>query len=202
MKNQPATKSSSFTSVQIYTALAVVLFLGGLGGYLLHSSGTPETAATDAPAVATTQPLPSAAQMLSTQAQPLLARLQTNPRDASALVDLGNLYYDASQWTDAIGYYTRALNESPSNPDVRTDLGIAYFYSGDADRALKEFDQALKDDPKHVQTLFNIGVVRLQGKNDPKGAIDAWESLLKIDPNYRDRSKVETMLADARSKLK
>ena len=71
-------------------------------------------------------------------------------------------------------------------------MGIAYYYSGDADRALKEFDQALKDDPRHVQTLFNVGVVKMNGKNDPKGAIAAWESLLKIDPQYQDRAKVES----------
>ena len=124
------------------------------------------------------------------------------PRMSLHLTELGNIYYDASQWTSAIGYYTRALNETPKNPDVRTDMGIAYYYSGDADRALKEFDQALKDDPRHAQTLFNVGVVKMNGKNDPKGAIAAWESLLKIDPAYPDRPKVESMLAEARAKVK
>jgi cytochrome c-type biogenesis protein CcmH/NrfG len=140
--------------------------------------------------------------MLDAEAKPLLARLDANPKDVSALTELGNIYFDASQWSSAIGYYTRALNESPKNPDVRTDTGIAYYYSGDADRALKEFDQALKDDPRHAQTLFNVGVVKMNGKNDPKGAIAAWESLLKIDPAYQDRPKVESMLAEARAKLK
>jgi tetratricopeptide (TPR) repeat protein len=117
------------------------------------------------------------------------------------LIELGNDYYDGGQWNDAITYYTRALNETPNNPDVRTDMGIAYFNIDDPDRALKEFDRALKDDPRHSQTLFNIGVVKMNGKNDPKGAIAAWESLLKIDPNYKDRAKVETMLAQAKAKV-
>jgi hypothetical protein len=47
-----------------------------------------------------------------------------------------------------------------------------------------------------------VGVVKLGGKNDPKGAIAAWESLLKIDPAYPERAKVESMLADARTKVK
>ena len=80
-------------------------------------------------------------------------------------------------------------------------MGVAYFNNGNADQALKEFDRALKDDPKHAQTLFNVGVVKMAGKNDPKGAIAAWESLLKIDPDYRDRAKVETMLAQAKAKV-
>jgi cytochrome c-type biogenesis protein CcmH/NrfG len=207
MKNQPAKKTSSWTDMQVYTAIAVVLVLGCLVGYLLHSSGTPAESSTAASSTSGASLPPSQisaspSQMLSTEAQPLLARLQSNPRDAATLIELGNLYYDASQWSDAIGYYTRALNETPKNPDVRTDMGIAYFYSGDADRALKEFDQALKDDPRHVQTLFNVGVVKMNGKNDPKGAIAAWESLLKIDPAFKDRAKVENLMNQAKAKVK
>jgi len=140
--------------------------------------------------------------MLNTQASPLKARLLSSPKDVPALIELGNIYFDASQWNDAIGYYTRALNETPNNPDVRTDMGIAYYSTGDAERALKEFDRALKDDPRHVQTLFNIGVVKMNAKNDPKGAIAAWEELLKIDPQYQARVKVESMLAEARAKVR
>jgi len=140
--------------------------------------------------------------MLIQQAEPLKARLQSNPRDAATLIELGNIYFDASQWTDAIGYYTRALNETPNNPNARTDMGIAYYYSGAPDRALKEFDRSLKDDPRHAQTLFNVGVVKMNAKNDPKGAIAAWEELLKIDPQYQARVKVESMLAEARAKVR
>jgi cytochrome c-type biogenesis protein CcmH/NrfG len=206
MKNQTPKKTAGWTNVQVYTAIAVVLVLGGIGGYLLHTSGAPAESSSTAsqgggslpPSMITSAP----AQVLDAEVKPLQARLDTNPKDVSALTELGNIYFDASQWSTAIGYYARSLNESPKNPDVRTDMGIAYYYTGDADRALKEFDQALTDDPRHVQTLFNMGVVKMGGKNDPKGAIAAWESLLKIDPAYRDRAKVESLLAEARAKVK
>ncbi len=205
MKNQPSSKSTGWTNVQVYTAIAVVLILGGIGGYLLHSSGTPSdssSAALSTPSIPPSAIATAAEQTLAAQTKPLQQRLDANPKDVGTLVELGNIYFDASQWPAAIDYYTRALNEKPSNPDVRTDMGIAYFYSGDPDRALKEFDHALKDDPRHAQTLFNVGVVKLNGKNDPKGAIAAWESLLKIDPAYRDRAKVESLLAEAKAKVK
>jgi cytochrome c-type biogenesis protein CcmH/NrfG len=205
MKNQPAKQTSGWTNMQIYTAIVVVLILGGLAGYLLHSTGATEssTATSSSSASLPSQmppTMPSTTQMLSTQTQPLLARLQSNPKDAAALIELGNIYFDASQWSDAISYYSRALDVTPHDPDVRTDRGIAYFYTGDADLALKEFDRALKDDPRHVQTLFNVGVVKMNGKNDPKGALAAWESLLKIDPAYKDRARVESLMAEARAK--
>jgi cytochrome c-type biogenesis protein CcmH/NrfG len=204
MKNQPA-KSSGWTNTQIYTAIVVVLILGGIGGYLLHSSsGSPadtSTALSGSTSLPSRQ-LPPTTQILSTQTQPLLQRLQANPKDAAAMIELGNIYFDASQWSEAIGYYSRALEITPQNPDARTDMGIAIYYSGDPDRALKEFDRALKDDPRHAQTLFNVGIVRLNGKNDPKGALQAWEKLLQIDPNYQDRARVESLMAQAKAQVK
>lgn len=206
MKQQSAKKTTGWTNVQVYTAIIVVLILGGIGGYLLHNSGTSsESSSSTSSGMASLPPsnLSNAAgQAFQAETKPLLDRIQANPKDVSALTELGNICFDSSRWPDAIGYYTRVLNETPHNPDVRTDMGIAYYYSGDADRALREFDQALKDDPRHVQTLFNVGVVKMNGKNDPKGAIAAWESLLQIDPAYRDRAKVESMLSEARAKVK
>lgn len=210
MKNQTPKKSAGWTNTQVYTAIVVVLILGGLGGYLLHNSRTP--AETSGPVSSTPPPAgmslpPSAissapAAKLEAQTKPLLARLDANPKDVSTLTELGNIYFDASQYSTAIDYYARSLKEAPKNPDVRTDMGIAYYYTGDADRALKEFDQALKDDPRHVQTLFNVGVVKSGGKNDQKGAIEAWEKLLQIDPAYPERAKVESMLREARAKVR
>jgi tetratricopeptide (TPR) repeat protein len=211
MTNRTPKKAAGWTSVQIYTAIVVVLIVGGVGGYLLHSSGSgaenASTSGSSAPAMGGSSLPPSAltaapSQNLDAQVKPLLARLDTNPKDVSALTELGNAYFDASQWATAIGYYTRSLNEFPKNPDVRTDMGIAYYYTGDADRALKEFDQALKDDPRHVQTLYNVGVVKKDGKKDIKGAIAAWESVLKIDPEYKGRTKLEGMLNEARAEVK
>jgi cytochrome c-type biogenesis protein CcmH/NrfG len=201
MKNEPV--KSGWTNVQVYTAIVVVLILGGIGGYLLHTSGSSsESTEVSGSARMPASQLPPPSQILSTQTQPLLARLQSNPKDAAALIELGNLYFDNSQWSEAVGYYSRALEITPNNPDVRTDMGICYFYSGDSDRALKEFDRALKDDPRHEQTLFNVGVVKLQGKKDPKGALEAWNSLLKINPSYKDRPRVEALMAQARQEMK
>ena len=140
-KNETPSKTTGWTNVQVYTAIAVVLVLGGIGGYLLHSSGTPAESSSAVSSAAPSASLPPSAlanaaqQVLEAQTKPLLQRLNANPKDVPALIELGNIYFDASQWPAAIDYYTRALNETPKNPDVRTDRGIA-FYCGDAPTAL------------------------------------------------------------------
>ena len=105
--------------------------------------------------------------------------MKKNPSDYDALIQLGNLYYDARQYPSAIQNYERALTIHPENADVRTDMGTAYWYAGNVDKALTEMQTSLKYRPGHPQTLFNLGWVRWQGKADPKGAVEAWEELLK-----------------------
>jgi len=129
---------------------------------------------------------------------PLLEAVNKNPGDYDALVRLGDLYYDAQKFSDAIQYYDQALVIHPESPDVRTDLGTAYWYTGNADKALAEMETSLKYKPEHPQTLFNLGWVRWQGKADAKGAVAAWEKLLKTNPDYPEKQKVEQYIAKAK----
>ena len=68
--------------------------------------------------------------------------------------------------------------------------------------ALAEFQKSLSYKPNHPNTLFNSGIVKWQGKNDAKGAIAAWEQLLKTNPNYPERQKVEELLTRAKEHAK
>lgn len=129
---------------------------------------------------------------------PLLDAVNRNPNDYDSLVKLGNVFYDAQQFPNAIQYYERALALHPENPDVRTDMGTAYWYAGDADKAIAAMETSLKYRPGHPQTLFNLGWIRWQGKADPKGAVDDWEKLLKANPAYPQRQKVEEYIAKAK----
>ena len=105
----------------------------------------------------------------------MIAQLEANPKDASIATKIGNLYDDAKMYPKAIQYYEKSVKLSPENPDVLTDLGTAYFYNGNPDQALKDFDRALKVRPNYAQTLFNMGIVKWQGKNDIKGAVASLE---------------------------
>jgi len=136
--------------------------------------------------------------MVDRAAAPWLAAVNKKPNDVEAVVNLGNVYYDGEQFSEAIKYYQRALEINPNNPDVRTDLGTAYWYLGDADRALTEFKKSLKIRPNHPGTLFNMGIVEWQGKMDPSGAVVTWQELLKENPDYPQRRQVEDLIAKAR----
>jgi tetratricopeptide (TPR) repeat protein len=131
-----------------------------------------------------------------------LAVLKKDPNNLRALVQAGNIHYDAQRYAEAIEYYRRALAINPDDVNVRTDLGTAYWYQGNAKQAVAEFQVALKTRPDYAQTLFNLGVVKLHGLNDPEGAIAAWEKLLAANPGYADRDKVRKEVEQARAVVK
>jgi cytochrome c-type biogenesis protein CcmH/NrfG len=67
---------------------------------------------------------------------------------------------------------------------------------GNADTAVAEFNKALTYAPTNPNTLFNLGLVKWQGKRDSAGAIANWKKLLATNPNYDAKDKVEQMLSD------
>ena len=91
--------------------------------------------------------------MADAQAEPLLAQLKTTPNDADLLYKIGNLYYDAQQYPQAVKFYESCLKINPKATDVRTDMATAYHFMGESDLALKEYNEVLKVDSKHANAL-------------------------------------------------
>ncbi len=116
------------------------------------------------------------------------------PRDLALLTELANKLYDGGQYGEAVEYYRRALTLEPGNIGVSTDLGTALFYSGKPDEAIAQFQQSLKIDPRHAQTLHNLVVVYLQGKNDLKAANKTLDRLAAVDPANSSIPELRKML--------
>ena len=211
MANANTVSSGNWTSTQAYVLSVICLLIGVAVGYLVRGSAPPQTTAGTASSMvagtgalastgasAQAQPTPEQLRrMADVQAEPLLAQLKTNPNDAALLYQIGNLYYDAQQYPEAVKYYENSLNINPNATDVRTDLGTAYHLMGQADKAIEEYDRVLKVDGKHANALFNEGMVKLQDKMDMKGAIASWKRLLETNPDYPQRDRVQNLIAEA-----
>ena len=132
-----------------------------------------------APAAGGQQPAP----LDTERVRALTAVAAQNPNDTQPRVQLGNLYFDAEQYGQAITWYEQAVNLNPRDANVSTDLGVAYYYTNQPDRALAQFEHSLTLDPKHVKTLLNVGIVRAFGKQDLAGAAKAWEQVIAVAPD-------------------
>ena len=107
---------------------------------------------------------------------------EKDPSNATPRTQLGNLYFDAERYSDAIEWYTKALDLDPTNPDVSTDLGVSYYYQNQPEKALAQFKHSLDIDPKHTKTMLNQGIVLAFGKQDLEGAAKAWQKVVDLTP--------------------
>ena len=187
-----------WTAREAYLLAGITLIAGLAIGYLIRGSSSPVAAVAMNASAPVSAPAPSA-ESVRVFAEPLLQALKIDPNNYETLVKLGNLYYDYKVFPEAITYYEKAVKLSAKDVNVLTDLGTSYWYAGVPEKAVARYEQALAIQPTYGQTLFNLGVVRLDGLKDPKGAVAAWEKLLSTNPQYPDRQKVQGMLAKARS---
>lgn len=186
-------------------------FFGLLVGWIIGSqAGVPRMAMSPAPTAAT-QPAAEPASspqggqgqqprpLDEAQAQALRSAAERNPSDAATRVQLGNLYFDAERFAEAVTWYEAALKLNPNDPNVSTDFAVSFYYLNQADRALQQFDRSLELDPKHAKTLLNQGIVRAFGKQDLKGAAASWQKLIELAPTSPEADAARRALQGLKS---
>lgn len=208
-------QAKNWSAKQVYIMSAVCVLVGLAFGYLVRGTGpvvqTADNTAAAMHASAPEMPSQGAAQqqmpslddmkrMADKKVEPLVAQLKDDPKNVKLLVDIANAYKSAHQFAQAADYYGRALEQKPADGAIRAEAGGALYYAGDTDRAIATFQDGLKYKPNDAATLFNLGVMKLQKKNDAKGAIEMWQKLLKTNPNLpaEKRTQVQQMIAEAK----
>ena len=178
----------SLKSDAIAFGIAGILF-GLIAGWVIGSQQAvarppaAAPAAQQAPASGPAAGATRAAVLDETQVTALKTVAEREKTNATPRVQLGNLYFDAERYDDAITWYGEALKLTPRDVNVSTDLGVSLYYSNKPDEALKQFDQSLRLDPKHAKTLLNVGIVKAFGKQDLDGAEAAWKQVMSIAPD-------------------
>jgi cytochrome c-type biogenesis protein CcmH/NrfG len=213
--NAQPTAASAWHVKQVYAMAAISLVVGLAIGYLFRGSQSP--ALPPQPTAAVSQPSPAAGgmggqmptleqmkQMADAKAAPLVEKLKGDPNNTDLLAKVGDLYQASHQFQDAAGYYDRALQIDAKNVHIRTQLASCLYYQGDVDGAIGQLQQALQYDPKDANSLFNLGMIKLQGKKDTKGALAAWQLLLNSNPQLDAgrKARVQKLIADVRMQSK
>jgi cytochrome c-type biogenesis protein CcmH/NrfG len=208
---EPKSTAAAWRATQVYTMAVVCLVVGLAIGYLFRGSQS-KAPATQA-ATANSGPVPGMRQMPSLEqmkqmadvkAQPLLDKLKTDPNNSGLLFQVGNMYKATHQFKEAIGYYQKASEIDPKNLAIRTELASCMYYTGDVEGAIAQLQQSLQRDPKDANSLFNLGMIKWQGKQDASGALAAWQELLKANPRLSADRKatVQKMIAEVKQQEK
>jgi tetratricopeptide (TPR) repeat protein len=191
----------SMKAESIVFALAGAVF-GLLVGWILGAQQAPgrpaELVPASAPAAQAAAPSEPVARAAVDEAQAAaLKNIAANDAaNVRSRVQLGNLYFDAERYQDAIRWYDEALKLNPKDVDVSTDLGVCYYYTNQPDRAVSQLEESLRINPRHAKTLLNLGIVKSFGKQDLSGAIAAWEAVITIDPASQEGQAAKQALAN------
>lgn len=205
----PTANPTGLPSQQAYVLAAACAVVGLLVGYFLLGGGLRRSVVTvqlpPAP-VAATSGMPAGhpkltieqmKQMADMQTSALVEKSKADPKNTGLVVQIASIYQANHQFQDASGYYEKALKIDPKNVPARTQLASCLYYAGDVDGALKQLNEALKYQPTDANALFNLGMIKYRGKNDPKGAVAAWQQLLKAHPDLEHKAEVEKVIAEA-----
>ena len=189
---------------------AICLGVGLAIGYLIRTATSNPVAAAPVAKAAVKSPhtgtmtaagqMPSLAEMhqiANLQVAPLLDKLKKDPNNFALLMQVGAVYHAAHQFKDSAAYYAKAVEVQPKNIDAHTKLAISLYRAGDIDAAIVELNRNLAISPKDPNSLFNLGMIRLEGKQDPKGAAAEWQKLLQLNPQLdaERKAQVEKLIA-------
>jgi cytochrome c-type biogenesis protein CcmI len=135
------------------------------------------------------------------------------PLPVSLLMEYGDVAWELERYDDAAKGYGAALRQftesaqknpnqkpSPENAKALSRYGQILFFGGENDQALEVLRTAAK--LNDAEAWLTIGNILFGVKNDPKGAIAAWETFQKINTDKSLGARIPDLIAAARTRLR
>jgi cytochrome c-type biogenesis protein CcmH/NrfG len=126
-------------------------------------------------------------------------RVQQQPDDLAARLDLAHRYLDARMIDEALVEYAVALELDPDDAEALAHVGYILYIGERPEEALASVDRALETDPAYPEALFFRGVILLDGLDRPHEAIDAFEAYLDAAPFGVQRGQARELIEQARN---
>lgn len=125
----------------------------------------------------------------------LMRKLQSNPNDATALMDIADIFIEAGEWARAEVFLTRAVLARPGDTRPRYMLGLAQHQAGKMAEAAVTFEELLsiKEDPA---AMYNLAVIYKHHLNKAEEAQALLRRVLdspSADMDTLDRANKEMM---------
>ena len=116
-------------------------------------------------------------------------RVDQNPTDPVSRYELGQAYFNAGDYSNAIPH----LQQAKRNPHIQSKvlllLGLTFKAKGMLDMAVKQLSDALGDllgmDNTKKEVLYEKGLIH-EEMGDKAGALDAFKQIYEVDYGYRD----------------
>ncbi|CAM8647148.1 lapB Lipopolysaccharide assembly protein B [Acidimicrobiia bacterium] len=173
-------------------AVVLVLIIGAAGYILGRASNDSAGTAVSSKTTATTLPsdmLGVALQLhqngqLDQAVKAYESVLQTDPKNAYALYNLGQIAQTRGDNAKAIVYYNDSLKSDPTLNFVIYNRSLAYRDTGRNDEAIAGLRQVVATDPTSVGGLYNLGNL-LIAKGDVGEGTKLVDQAIALDPSLK-----------------
>jgi cytochrome c-type biogenesis protein CcmF len=196
-------EKGSRTPLFVLLGLIAIVLIGGAAYLAGHASGASvpginaDAALTNAEAApASGAPAASAAPAIDqAKVAELMKKITADPKDAKSLRELGNLYYTSQDFPNALIFYKKVVDVSPTDDDAWVAVGAASFNAGDVESARDSWMQASTVNPKNQEALYDLGFAYLAQKTpDNEKAKAAWQQVVSLDPKTQWAQDAQNML--------
>lgn len=109
------------------------------------------------------------------------AAVAMDPHLGDAHYNLGVLFRQREQFTEAADAFHQAIDVDPRNPPAHYNLANALRDLDHRQEAIEHYHRAIELRPKYVKALLNLGIMQLQ-MGDVDGAIDSFERAVNAEP--------------------
>lgn len=115
-------------------------------------------------------------------------QLERYPNNYSILKELGNLYCDREDFSNAEIYYIKAINVNMNEQDVNK-LGLIFYLQDDYSNAIKCFKIALKLNPNNEKTKRKIAFIESQIPQ-----IQELKKICSLEPRYKAPKQIHELV--------
>jgi len=109
--------------------------------------------------------------------------VKKSPHKARPYNNLGSVYYNQGNFTQAITELNKAIAIDPDYAEAYYNRGLNYYKQGNLTQALSDCNKAIEINPKYAQSYNNRGLVYSQQGNFVQ-AISDYNKAIEINPKY------------------
>ena len=121
--------------------------------------------------------------------------LAITPEHLGALIEMGNLAFEAQEYDDAIEFYELALKITPHCVEAIYNLANLYFKQKKFSVAIRYYQMSIDLDPDFSEAYYNLALVYYSLKF-PEKALSLFEYYLRLDPDSSWRHQAEQFIED------
>jgi tetratricopeptide (TPR) repeat protein len=127
----------------------------------------------------------------------LMNRVQSNPKDEEALLELAEIFSRTESWEKSLVFWTKALELNPNNLGGHYHRAYALVELQRYDEAIADYEFILKAKPDAYQAQYYLGVIYKHGLKKPDAAKMYFQQALAANPKDNDLvSEIKKELSD------